>query len=319
MIVLLASFFAGCSNSSINNSQAGQGISMTVSGLYPSRAGESYALWLEFPVQTAGRKGFPVQHANFVHKLVSTFAVAGDGSITGLDTSGLDAKLGHPLKLATYAIISVEKSGSLDSEPRAEFLAADITGNESTGYATLKTTHIDALNYAFTDIAGSITLANAPGKPVNDLELYLMNATSQTQTSAGIKSLPLLPDPWHYALWIVDSATKSLPPFNIYYGTFTAPYSIGSDPPDSQPEDNHYTYPGGRYPEDSTKAVYDLRSGRIAVMMTIEPITDGTRPQVPFGAIILHTTIPSSAQAFSPIDLTNTAASFPTAAITIHR
>jgi hypothetical protein len=318
-ILLFVCFSCGCSNTSMYSSPGGQGISMTLSGLYPSRIGESYALWFEFPIQSAGRKGDPIQHGNFVHKIVSTFTVAGDGSIKGLDTSDLVTKLGYPLKLATYAIISVEKSGSLDSEPRAEFLAADITGNESTGNATLKTTHIDALNYGFTDMSGSVTLANAPGKPAGDLELYLMNAASQTQTTAGIQNLPLLPEPWHYALWAVDSATKSLPPFNIYYGTFVTPFTSGSEPPDSKPEDNHYSYPGGRYPVDSTQSVYNLRSGSMSVMMTIEPITDGLRPQVPFGAIILRTTIPASAQGFSPIDLTNTAALFPTATITIHR
>src|SRR5207245_1285590 len=111
-----------------------------------------------------------------------------------------------------------------------------------------------------------------------------------------------LPDPWHYALWAVDSAVKSLPPFNIYYGTFSNPAS-----PDSQPNDNHYPYPGGRYPADSTQPEYDLRAnGRVGVMVTLEPITDA-RPQVPFGAIILQTTIPTSAQGFAAIELTNRA------------
>ncbi len=147
-----------------------------------------------------------------------------------------------------------------------------------------------------------------------------MTATSPTQTSASIDNLAPLPAPWHYALWAVDSSTKSLPPFNIFFGTFITSSASGSEPADSEPDDNHYPYPGGRYPADSTQPVYDLRSsGKVAVLMTLEPITDGARPAVPYGAVILKTTIPSSAQGFSPINLANATAQFPTATITIHR
>ncbi|MDP4218901.1 MAG: hypothetical protein Q8916_02125 [Bacteroidota bacterium] len=315
----MLSIFYGCSSTSVESTPANPGIEMTISGLYPSRSSESYALWLEFPVQSTSQKGQPVLHGDFVEKLVSTFRISSDGTVVGFDTTGLLSRLGESLKLATYAILSVEKSDSIGSDPRASFLAGDITGTESTGTVTLKTTNLDALNYGFTDMTASITLANAPGKPTDDLELYIMKATSQTQTSAGINNLPTLPEPWHYALWAVDSATKSLPPFNIYYGTFTNPAGFGTEPPDSQPEDNHYNYPGGRYPADSTQPVYNLRSGRTTVMMTIEPITEGSRPSVPFGAIIGKVTIPTATQAFSPIDLQNVASEFPTMNLIIHR
>ncbi|MFI5263829.1 MAG: hypothetical protein ACHQM6_04885 [Candidatus Kapaibacterium sp.] len=296
------------------NSSSGQGVELTISGLYPSRAGESYALWLEFPKATAGGKQNQIQHANFVKVFVSAFRVNADGTFTALDTTHLVARLGFPLALATYAIISVEKTDSIGALPRAAFIGGDVTGNAATGTATLRTTHPDALNYGFTDMTGAITLANAPGKPASDLELYLMRATSQTQTSASINNLPLLPDNWAYALWAVDSSTKSLPPFNIWYGTFISPNGV-----DSHPNDNHYNYPGGRFPADSTQPVYNLLSGKVTSMVTLEPSSGGERPAVPFGAIILRTTILSTTQGFSPIELTNVTSSFPTATITIHR
>ncbi len=319
VILLLASFMTGCSTSSVDNPSNGQNVSMTIHGLYPSRTGESYALWFEFPKASAGKKN-QIQHGDFIKKLVSKFRVDSDGKISGFDTTGLTSKLGYSLALATNASISVEKTDSIGAEPRAPFIAGDFSGTASTGNATLVTSHDDGLNYGFTDMAGAVTLANSPGNPATDLELYLMTATSPTQTSASINNLPPLPEPWQYTLWAVDSSTKSLPPFNIYYGTFASPVAIGSVPPDSQPNDNHYPYPGGRYPADSTQPIYDLRSsGKVSVMMTVEPITNGIRPLTPFGAVILQTTILSSAQGFSPITLTNRSSQFPTAAITIHR
>ena len=297
------------------NSPNGQGISMTISGLYPSRSEESYALWLEFPKATVNGKGNQIQHANFVKKMVSQFTVSATGVISTLDTVNLVAKLGYPLALATYAIISVEKTDSIASLPRSAFLGGNITGDAATGSSTLVVNHPDALNYDFSGMTAAITLANAPGKPVNDLELYLMNATSPTNTFASINNLTPLPGGWEYALWAVDSSTKSLPPFNIYYGTFTTPDGV-----DSQPGDNHYNYPGGRYPADSTLPIYDLRSsGKVTAMMVLEPITNGMRPLVPFGAIISQVTISSSAQGFTPIPLINRAALFPTATLTINR
>ncbi|MFI5263392.1 MAG: hypothetical protein ACHQM6_02635 [Candidatus Kapaibacterium sp.] len=292
----------------------GQGISLSLSGLYPSRSGESYALWFEVPIPATEGKHHQIQHSNTKKKLVATFTVDANGEKKDFDTTNLVAKLGSPLALAIRAIISVEKTGQIDTIPAAGFLAGDISGTASTGTATLTSSHPDALNYDYSSMTGAITLAYAPGKPASDLELYLMRATSPTQTSASINNLPQLQDQWHYTLWAVDSATKSLPPFNIYYGTFVSPIDV-----DSQPNDNHYNYPGGRYPADSTQPVYDLRSGRVVVMMTLEPITGGSRPSVPFGAVILQTTIPSSAQGFSPIELTNRASQFPTATITIYR
>lgn len=315
-ILLLSCLFCGCSNTTTYTSPSGQGISMTLAGLYPSRAGESYALWLEFPKNAIGNKQNQIQHSGSIRKLVSVFRVSSDGSVTGMDTTNLVVKLGFPLALANHAIISVERTDSIGSTSRAAFLGGDITGDVSTGTSTLQASNDDGLNFGFTTLQAAATLANAPGKPANELELYLMHATSQVQTSPSINSLPLLPDPWHYALWAVDSSVKTLPPFNIYYGTFILP---GGIPPDSKPEDNHYNYPGGRYPADSTKPCYDLHSGRVAVMMTLEPIADGVRPATPFGAIILQTTIPATAQGFSPIDLTNIAALFPTVSLIIHR
>jgi hypothetical protein len=313
-VLLLAFLWNGCSNSTINTAPTGQGVDISLYKLYPSRTGESYALWFEVPVASAGGKQNQIQHSNTKQKFVGSFRVAADGSKIDLDTTNLLQRLGAPLALAIRGIISIEKTGQIDTAPAAQFMAGDITGSASTGTATLTTTSDDGLNYDYSSMTGAITLANAPGKPASDLELYLMRATSPTQISASINNLPLLQDEWQYTLWAVDSSTKSLPPFNIYYGSFVSPIDV-----DSQPNDNHYNYPGGRYPADSTQPIYDLRSGRVTVMMTLEPITGGARPSVPFGAIILQTTIPSSAQGFSPIELTNRAAQFPTAKITIYR
>ena len=309
------SLLSGCKSSMTGPSTSIQGISMSHSGLYPSRAEESYGLWFEFPKGAPGRKGEQIQHGVTVDRLASTFRILPNGSLFGFDTVGLASKLGYPLAIAIHASISIEKTDSIGATPRTEFLVGEITGTSSTGTATLTSTHEEALNYDFTGMSASVTLANVQGKPPSDLELYLMNATSSTQTSPSVNSMPLLPDAWEYAMWAVDSSTKSLPPFNIYYGTFTSPAEM-----DSKPGDNHYPYPGGRFPADSTQPIYDLRSnGKIEVMLTLEPKTNGARPSSPFGAILLKAAIPSSIPPFSPIQLSNKAALFPTASITIHR
>ncbi|MEP7235465.1 MAG: hypothetical protein ABI778_09240 [Ignavibacteriota bacterium] len=314
LLLLLASFVFGCKESPVGTSNTNPGISISPSGLYPSRTGETYAIWFEVPISSVSAKGNVILHGSSVQKFAGTFRIDQSGNMVDLDTTDLLKRIGTSLSLALRGIISVEKIGAIDSLPASELMGGDITGSTTTGSVSLTTSDEDGLDNDFSSLKGAITLAYAAGKPATDLELYLMRASSPTLTSAGIDNLPEPPEGWQYALWVVDSASKSLPPFSIFYGTFTG--AIGKD---SQADDNSFDFPGGRYPADPTQPIYDLRSGKISVMVTLEPNSGGVLPPVPFGATIFQTTIATTAQAFSPIDLTNRASSFPKATITIHR
>ncbi len=307
--------FLGCSNDIVDTTK-GKGIELTLKNFTPSRTGETYALWFAFPKSSIVPKGAQPQHGTLVFKLVSTFDVDASGKIIGLDTTNLEAKLGKDLALAVHALVSVEQVGVVVDSPRVPFLVGDLTGSASTGKATLTTAHPEAIGFDFLGVTAKATFASPDYAP-NDYkgELYLMNATSATSISSGLDKLPPLRTTWEYAMWAVDSSTESHPPFNIFYGYFLVPNGN-----DSNPNDNRFAYPGGRYPADTTQPVKDLViSNQINVYVSLEPNFGTVRPIVPFGAIIAHGLAPTGIGAYIPFVLPNIAVKLPSVELIINR
>lgn len=314
-LFLLAILFFGCSDEIVTPPK-GKGIEITLKNFTPSRQGETYALWFAFPKSSIAHKGAVPQHGTLVFKLVSTFDVDAAGNIIGLDTTDLEEKLGKDLALAVHAQVSVEQVGAVVDSPRVPFIVGEVTGSATTGNATLTTAHIEAIGFNFLGVTAKATFAS-PSYAPDDYkgELYLMNATSPSSISNGLDKLPPLPIAWRYGMWLVDSSTKSLPPFNIFYGYFSV--TAGSD---SNPNDNRFTYPGGRYPSDTTQPVKDLVSGnKMNVDVTLEPNFGLVQPSVPFGAVINHGIVPTGIAAFTPFELTSVAAELPQAKLIINR
>jgi len=313
LLVLVA--FTGCSDDIVDTTK-GKGVELTIKNFTPSRSGETYALWFAFPKSSIVPKGAQPQHGTLVFKLVSTFDVDASGKIIGLDTADLEEKLGTDLALVVHAQVSVEQVGAVVDSPRAPLIVGEITGSASTGKATLTTAHFEAIGFDFLGVTGKATFAS-PAYAPDDYkgELYLMNATSATSISNGLDKLPPLPATWKYAMWVVDSSTKSLPPFNIFYGYFLVP--SGSD---SNPNDNRFAYPGGRYPADTTQPVKDIVNGlQMNVYVSLEPNFGIVRPTVPFGAVVAHGLVPTGIGAYMPFPIPNVAAKLPTAELIINR
>jgi hypothetical protein len=315
IILFVSATMLGCSEDIVQPPK-GKGIELTLQNFAPSRSGEAYALWFAFPKSSIVQKGQQPQHGTLVFKLISTFDVDAGGNIIGLDTTNLEEKIGTDLALAVHAQVSVEQAGAVVDSPRVPFTVGEITGSASIGKATLTTAHEEAIGFDFLGVTGKATFASPTYAP-NDYkgELYLMDATSPTSISNGLDKLPPLPTNWKYAMWVIDSSTESQPPFNIFYGYFLMP--SGND---SNPNDNRFAYPGGRYPADTTQAVNDIAGGsKMNVYVSLEPNFGTARPQVPFGAVVLHQLIPKGILAFTPFTLTNTASKLPSAGLVINR
>lgn len=314
-MILVITTFTGCSDDIVDTTKR-NGIELTLKNFTPSRSGETYALWFAFPKSSISQKGAQPQHGTLVFKLVSTFDVDASGNIIGLDTTNLEVKLGKDLSLVVHAQVSVERIGSVVDSPRVPFIIGEITGSASTGKALLSVAHSEAIGFDFLGVTGKATFASPTYAP-NDYkgELYLMNATSAMSTTNGLDKLPPLPSRWKYAMWAVDSSSKSLPPFNIFYG-----YFLVSSGKDSNPNDNRFAYPGGRYPADTTQPVMDMvSSSKMNIFITLEPNFGSPSPAVPFGAIILHNIVPTGIAAFTPFALTNVAMELPSGELVINR
>ena len=310
--LILALFVFGCDSET--TPAPTDALSLTVTGFSPARSGETYALWLAFP-KAAASHGHEPQHGSTEYKLVSTFDVTIGGSLVGFDNKDLSTKLGLGLALAQHGLISIEKKDSIGSAPNVPFLVGEITGTATKGNAIMTHDHGDAIGYTFSTLGAEATLAS-PVTSFEDYrgELYLMNAMDESSAEVGIVGLVPLTVKWKYGLWAVDSATKSSPPFNIFYGYFS---NIAEA--DEHPEDNRFPFPGGRYPASPSEPVYSLTTGNVTVMVTLEPNLGNIRPSVPFGAIVLQTTIPKDRQAYLPFLLTNKALNLPQATIILDR
>jgi hypothetical protein len=314
LLVVLA-VCSGCSDDPVTPSK-NKGIEFSVKNMQPSRSGEIYALWVEYATSGIAKKGGSPQHGSSAVKLVSTFDIDNAGNITGLDTTNLEEKLGIDLALIIHGQVSVEKAGDIGSSPRSPLMIGEVTGSSSTGKALLTVAHSEAIGFDFLGVTGKATFAS-PDYALGDYkgELYLMNATSSSSISNGLDKLPPLPSTWKYGMWVVDSATESHPPFNIFYGYFS---TVSGN--DSNPLDNRFAYPGGRYPADTTQAVKDMTSGdKMNIIVSLEPNFGTPRPTVPFGAFILRNVVPQNIGAFTPFDLTNTASMLPTGELLINR
>ena len=313
LLLLAACIAVGC-DSEPTPADPEESLSLTISGFKPSRPNEIYALWIEFPASKSGTKHSP-QHGESIYKLVSTFDVTSNGDALGLDVSNLAEKLGISLELAKHGLISVEKKDSIGPEPNIEFLVGEVTGTATTGSATLKHDHQEGVGYALQTLSAEATLASPASAPDDYKgEVYLMRATDPATPEASITGLIPLPSKWRYALWAIDSSTRSLPPFNIFYGYFSQVAQA-----DSNPDDNRFSFPGGRYPAATTEAVYPLISGSITLMVSLEPNLGYSRPLVPFGAIVLETKIPENQASFTPFALGNTTLKLPQATLILNR
>ena len=314
LALVLASFVA-CSEDTVTPT-VHKGIVLSVDNLTPSRNGEIYALWVEYATSGIIQKNATPQHGSSELKLVSTFDMDASGNIIGLDTTNLEAKLGFDLALVIHGQVSVEKVGDIGSAPRSPLMVGEVTGSSSTGKALLSVAHSEAIGFDFLGVTGKATFAS-PSYASGDYkgELYLMNATSATSISTGLDKLPPLPSTWKYAMWAVDSSTESHPPFNIFYGYFSV--ANGND---SNPVDNRFAYPVGRYPADTTQPVKDIVGGTMNhIYVSLEPNFGTVRPAVPFGAIILHDVVPTGITAFTPFTLTNVASKLPSGELVINR
>jgi hypothetical protein len=305
-VLLLA--ITGCSTEPEASKDPGKGFELTLTNLAPSRQGEKYGLWFAFPRvgSMAGKNAVPL-HGTLVYKFISLFDVDNDGNIIGLDTANFLERINRDLAL-TYHVH--------DTLPRCPLLIGEVTGTTHQGNALLSIAHVEAVGYTFEGLSGAATLAS-PTYAADDYkgELYLMKAYREDSVKDGLAKLPGLPLSWRYGMWAIDSSTKSLIPFNIFYGRFSGVKGFDSDS-----ADNRYPYPGGRYPADTAQTVTDMTNGhRWYVYVTLEPETGITRPEKPFGAVLLGGNIPAGIGAFTPFELENRSSTLPKGKVVIHR
>jgi hypothetical protein len=216
----------------------------------------------------------------------------------------MTSRLGYALALAEQADISVESATTInDTLPAILYMVSDFSGTAHQGTANPSVSDDAAIGYTFASLSGAYTLVpSAAGTS----DIYLMDATSASNAKASINDLPPLPGKWQYAMWVVDTTAASAKA--IYYGTFTSPLGYDSDS-----TNNTFVFPGG-------KTTSDVRiSGNAQVIVALEPGTFGTKPLVPFGAILLKGTISKILSTFSPVTLTNVSATLPTATVQINR
>lgn len=312
LLLLFGIAIAGCKSTTVDPVVYTQAISMSVKNLPTSRPGETYALWFGFPGGVAHAKTNDPQHSGTTKfRLISRFTIDSYGKLTGFDTNGVASRIGYLYAQAEQADISVESETTInDTLPAALLMVSDFSGTAHQGISAPSVTDPEALGYAFTSLSGAFTLTPSAGSG-SGTDVFLMNATDQATTSPSLANLPELEEPWHYALWVVD--TNATNPNAYYYGGFTQ--ASGHD---ADSVGDAYAFPGGRMPADITMDGIDLRSGTARVVVTLEPGTFGSAPTMPFGLQLLSAPISSSATFFTPTTLTNTAV-MPTASVIINR
>lgn len=104
-------------------------------------------------------------------------------------------------------------------------------------------------------------------------EFYLMNFIQGTPISS-ISNLPIPPQGWSFALWVLDS--NFYPVHQFFYGAFTNP-----DSSDTNPVNNDYSFPGGYFPRP-------LNDPGAKLEVTLEPnfAIQGNHPAAPSPFII---------------------------------
>jgi hypothetical protein len=266
----------------------------------PSRTGEVYALWAEVPGNVAYSDEVPL-HGTSKSKLLSTFTVNDTGGIIGLDLAKAAAAVTDRKTILDFEV-SIERPDNIGDKSAAVFLSGDVTGSSSEGTATLTQADDHAFgDVDFTSITSVATLGSAAKTPAKDSgEVYLMNATSPTNTSPGLMppTLPFLEGTWRYAVWTVDS-THTHPVF-----TFLG-YVISPDAKDSKSAKDSYPYPGGKSPSDTALYLTDLTNGNCGVFLNLEPAVLAGDPTMPFTSWILWTRIPLGQPFFQPFPLAN--------------
>ncbi len=287
-----------------------QSIVVTFHNLPPTRDSQVYVLWFEVPKSSASKQTSPL-HGTNISKIVSTFTVDSLGVVHGFDTTGLSVRIGLDYALIVRAELSIERADSIRSIPTSILLVNELTGTVHVGTATLNAFHPYAFGPQIASIGATATFASGSGGNTAS-ELYLMNATSASNASAGISNFVTLTAPWQYGLWTIDSDLS--PPAVTFLGYITDPNSK-----DTKSTDDSYNFPGGRSPSDPNKPGYDLTGGHSYIEVTAEPSQSGPNPSVPFRAVILSGQIPKSQTQFSPFQLSNLTGGLPTIDLTIYR
>ena len=295
--IFIAAAICGCKSST---GPTPNPFTFTFHTMPPSRPGEVYALWAEVPADAAPSQ---ILHGTFKSKMLSTFTVNDTGGVVGLDLSKVSSII-PDLRLIIDFELSVERPDSIGTEPAAIFLAAQsVTGSASNGYATLTQDDGNAFGgLGITSIASVATLASsAKTASAYKGEVYLMNATSPTNTSAGLTPdpLPFLPGSWHLGVWTIDSTSK--PPVITFLG-----YVIAPDSKDSKSTKDNYHYPGGKSPSDTAiSTLLDLTGGKSGVLLSLEPDVLPANPTSPFASWLLWGLVPAGEPAFQSFPLAN--------------
>jgi hypothetical protein len=309
-ILFATLWFVACKEGSTTDTPpVTQSVTLSKSSLPPSRIGESYAVWLEYPVSviSSANPSIPL-HGTTEFVLLSKFKVEA-GVLPTLDDSRLDSL--PALLYAHRVLISVESDSIVGAEPKAPFIAGALTGSEHEGDATLTTSDDDALGSGFDMISASAMMwepASSPGDYKG--EFYFAKPPTATPQK-GIEQLVALPLSWKYAVWSIDSGAQVR---TTYLGSFTSAAGF-----DSQSSTDAIAFPGGRTPTDRSLPVTDLTTGSGNIIVTLEPQIVKAQQTVPFEAVILSGRIPMGTSSGVPFAVQNVSSTLPSVQVHVTR
>jgi len=306
-LLFLAGVLVSCSSSEPEQPAPYKGLTFSIERLPPSRPGEVYALWLEKPILAAPGQTKPLHGVN-LSELVTLFTINSKGQMIGFDTASLYTKLDLKNTILE-AEVSIEASSVIGPNPSNIVMAGDAVNQGNTREITFSSFHRFAFSDSLFGTHGEAVLASAPDKPENyKHEFYFMRRDAQQNLSAGLTSFKLLKEPWRYGLWVIDSSVQ---PAKAAFLGF--PYDASL--PDAKGGKDSYPFPGGRVPVDSTAEAWDLTTGSMTVLLTLESRTSVKDPSQPSGLILLKGTIPTNAQPFAPFSVENQSSNLPTGTV----
>jgi len=330
VIVLLSCLTLTCRRESELIIPDSQTIYFETNNIMPLKPGEGhYEAWISFAnPYTSKSRTIQDEESSFVSLGKFTMDTSGfqfdsTWSITGTNQKLLDLD-GNPfvprlqknrnLQYAVDAIITIELEGDTDDVPGSVIIGGAFTGTEQIGTANLSTNYRDAFDIDFGNAEGFYLLDAPTSSDPSDSLKGIWFMKSIVPESAGLMNIPQLPEGWKYEGWVryfeAADAAGYLPT-----GKFLNPDSADEDAAGAEkgPNGDGYNFPGQDF------VIRYVSFTILSAMITIEPEPDNS--EKPFRMLTLFgpTDIPQSILRGKAIQMSNNAASFPTAKLTIYR
>lgn len=190
----------------------------------------------------------------------------GAGSLDFLGTISLP----HAPDSIEKAFVSIEPP-TIPSRPSSVLIAGAFNSNADTAY--LNASDSGGIGDYSRAKASVIFTTKSSDTNLAKSEFYLMDFIQGVPISS-VSNLPIPPNGWSFALWVLDS--NFYPLHQFFYGAFRNP-----DSPDTNPANNDYPFPGGYNPRP-------LNDPGAKLEVTLEPdfAIQGNHPTRPSSFIV---------------------------------